>query len=786
MKFKLPLIGEVRLGKDVLPAQVIKEVVKETKEKATLGGFIDLFKDSSLVTETTASNKLIQANMGWVYKNNDVIAKEVANIEFELFTVRVVGKEVVFTPILQHPILDALDRFNEFTAASDGFYLTQSHRKLAGDSFWYIDGRKEKIKGIYLLQPDKVKLEFGKEAPGQNVISKYVFETTVNAKPIKEEYDPEEIIHFKIPNPSNPYRGKSAVEAAAETIDLDNYGTEAIKGLFKRGMINNVVFSTDNRLTPDQIEELRAQINNNYSGVSNAYKAMILSGGLKPEALNMSSKDAEFNLLQTWNRDKIMSIFGNNRAVLGITDDVNRSNAESTILNWKRTTVKSEMKGITDTLNEFFVPRFGTNLLLSFKDPVPEDRRSKVDEIKILRETKVITQNEARDWIGLDPAKEEGADQLNQPMPEINPQEVPKSVLNVNYKSALRRMGIYKTQQKVQELSEAFKPVAKRIIDQRRAKDAEMREHASFTNDAVWKFHTQQIRVVISQEEVFAVKVERFINGLVARAVDQIPTEVARMQRKALLQEADEMTRAVIDFAPVLNEVAILAGQQALSFIGDDNHYIPVDIRKVVEKEVRKFAESMIETDKNKIIDMIADGLSEGHSVPKIRQNILTEFEEFSKMQAERITRTEVIRASNYGTIDAWANSSLVVGKQWLTAKDDRVDPLCASMNGKIIYGVNKNFFNKGESLEVDDQVAKFDYGAIKAPPLHPNCRCTLLPVLKGQNFVEYSPSSKELEQKIKDLESKLDKRTKEFRQLKSENLDDKAYIKALELLNNE
>lgn len=116
----------------------VKEIIKEAQTKAyTSGFFVDYFKpDSGLSTETRVSSRILEANKGWVYRNNDVIAKQVSTIEFELFTSRVVGQDIVLNPITTHPLLDALDRFNEFTSSSDGFYVTQSHKKLSGDAFW--------------------------------------------------------------------------------------------------------------------------------------------------------------------------------------------------------------------------------------------------------------------------------------------------------------------------------------------------------------------------------------------------------------------------------------------------------------------------------------------------------------------------------------------------------------------------------------------------------------------------------------------------------------------------
>lgn len=786
MKINVPFVGPVFIGRNAEVREIIKEVEK-AKTKGTLGGSVDLFNlNNNLVSETKASDKLLKANDGWVYKNNDVIAKEVGTMEFELFSTRIVGDEIVFNPIISHPILDALDRFNEFTAASDGFYLTESHVNLAGDAFWYINGSGPKIKGIYLLQPDKVELELGNPTDGQYIIKEYKFQDTVNGKTIQKTYKRDEIVHFKNPNPDNPYRGKSKVQAAAETIDTDNYAIEANKGLFKRGLITNFVLSTENKLNAEQLTALRAELKANYSGASNAYKAMILSGGLKPESIQMTNRDMEFIAQQKWLRDKIMSIFGNNQAVLGITEDVNRANADATILNWKRTTVKAEMKSITDTLNEFLVPRFGENLILTFKDPVPEDRDTKIAEAKDLVEAKIITQNEAREILGFDPVKDEGADEINRPEPEINPLlNAPKSIFNVNYKKVLRKNKTYEKYVQHLEIKSAAKAVATKIVKGRKKEiQAEaVREHESFTNEQVWKFHNKQIRIVESLEDVFANKVEQFINTVVAQAIANIPNELPEAKNKALLEEERLVAQAGIDFTPILAEVAILSGQAALSFIDSDEPYLGLNIRETIARNVKKFATSMVETDREKIIDLLAQGIANGESVAKIRRNITEVYSEYSKVQAERVTRSEVLRASNLATIDAWEQSGVVIGKQWLTAEDERVCPYCAPLNGRVV-DLKTVFFNKGSLYEGDaDTPLDLSYGSIKGGNLHVNCRCTLLPVLVNQKAFDADSylKIKALESDKVELESKLDKRTKGYRNIKERNLELEQYVKELE-----
>lgn len=78
----------------------------------------------------------------------------------------------------------------------------------------------------------------------------------------------------------------------------------------------------------------------------------------------------------------------------------------------------------------------------------------------------------------------------------------------------------------------------------------------------------------------------------------------------------------------------------------------------------------------------------------------------FNRIQA--ITRTVVNQASNNGAIEAYrANRDIVVGYQWLAARDERTCPTCRKLNGTT-YRLRDTF----------------------RPPAHPNCRCTLIPVL--------------------------------------------------------
>jgi SPP1 gp7 family putative phage head morphogenesis protein len=80
----------------------------------------------------------------------------------------------------------------------------------------------------------------------------------------------------------------------------------------------------------------------------------------------------------------------------------------------------------------------------------------------------------------------------------------------------------------------------------------------------------------------------------------------------------------------------------------------------------------------------------------------------FNRIQA--LTRTYAMTAANEGALGLYtANSNLVEGIEWLASNDGRVCPTCARLNGMV--------WLIGDS-------------DMQRPPQHPNCRCTIIPII--------------------------------------------------------
>ena len=128
---------------------------------------------------------------------------------------------------------------------------------------------------------------------------------------------------------------------------------------------------------------------------------------------------------------------------------------------------------------------------------------------------------------------------------------------------------------------------------------------------------------------------------------------------------------------------------------------------------------------------------NQGMTPKQIAAQILDEGLTQCVARAEMLAQTGAIWAYGEGAVQRYAAEGIAV-MEWLTADDDLRCPFCADMNGKRIETGDK-FFQSGDvfsiegagALKIPGGVRGFD---VKHPPLHPNCRCTIIPVVdEGQ-----------------------------------------------------
>ena len=342
----------------------------------------------------------------WVYSCVNAIAEEVAQINIHLFQL----KNGDAQEVENSKLIDLLYRVNPFQTFFDFIYLHETYMGLTGESYWLLERGKDnpkptdEVKELWLLRPDLVEV-----VPDEkNFVKGYLYRSP-SGKQIS--LLPHEVIAFKQPNPLNIFRGYSPVKAGAISIDVFKFSGLWNRSFFFNSARTDAVLKVKDKLTDEQWKRLQAQWESNFGSINKAHRVAVLEEGTEYQQISVSPKDMDFANLKNITRDEIMSIFRVPKSILGITDDVNRANAEATIFAFSRFVVKPKMRRIVDTLNEFFVPLFGDDLWLDYDDPVPDDREKTVSEYT-QGHNKWLTINDIRDREGLPPVS--GGDAIYQ------------------------------------------------------------------------------------------------------------------------------------------------------------------------------------------------------------------------------------------------------------------------------------------------------------------------------------------------------------------------------------
>lgn len=108
-----------------------------------------------------------------------------------------------------------------------------------------------------------------------------------------------------------------------------------------------------------------------------------------------------------------------------------------------------------------------------------------------------------------------------------------------------------------------------------------------------------------------------------------------------------------------------------------------------IQREAGALIKLIDDTTLKLVKSIIEAGVSEGLGMIQIAKNLRKEWPEASKFRAERIARTEIIRANNYGAIQG-ANrmaeqTGLQFDKVWMAANDSRTRESHAAADGQRV-----------------------------------------------------------------------------------------------------
>jgi len=334
--------------------------------------------------------------IGWLHAAVFRIALGCSEVEWTLFDYTNQEKP---KQIFKHPILTLLKLVNPFQTSNEFIALDTVYNELVGESFWALNfNALGEPAEITLPYPHLMSVVPAKEFP---FVKGYVYGTGVDAVP----FDVNEIIHFKYPNPLNQYRGLAPAKAIGVNLDAEQNADLWVNQFFYNSARPDGVIQFDYNLSDEQFDKLKKQWSEKYKGVSKAHQVALLEGGGKYIQIQNTIKDMDFSNLKQKNRDVILGVFGMPQSVMGISENVNKANAEAGDYTFARWIVKPRLDWKTAKLQEQLLPKFrnSQNLKLRFVEVVPETAEQKRLDAESAIRGGFWTVNEARIATGKDP-----------------------------------------------------------------------------------------------------------------------------------------------------------------------------------------------------------------------------------------------------------------------------------------------------------------------------------------------------------------------------------------------
>ena len=263
--------------------------------------------------------------------------------------VRMIAEAAASTPLIvfadgarrdEHPLSRLLARPNPEQSGAEWLEALYGALQTAGNAYAEAvgEGAPEEL---WTLRPDRVKV-----APGPDGWPA-AWEYSVDGRSGRigragDGWSP--VMQLKLFHPTDDHYGFSPLEAAAFAIDVHN-----ASGAWNKALLDNAARPSGalvygaregERLTAEQFEGLRAQVEESHAGTMNAGRPMILEGGLDWKPMSWTPADMDFIAGKHAAAREIALAFGVPPQLLGIPGDATYANyREANAAFWRGTVV---------------------------------------------------------------------------------------------------------------------------------------------------------------------------------------------------------------------------------------------------------------------------------------------------------------------------------------------------------------------------------------------------------------------------------------------------------------
>ena len=611
-----------------------------------------------------------------------------------------------------HPVQSLMDRVNPFWTAGDLWRATETYMCLWGKAFWLLENGPRGPQEIWPVRPDKMRVIPDRD----NYVKGFVY--TEAGKEMRA-FLPEEVVWFREFNPLDEWAGMSPIAPLRLSVDMGFDTLQANRYASTNDVTPGFVIETTDTPSQAEVEDFWDRWEKKHQGPTRVKRPAVLMGGMKATNMGFSPRDMEYIQSLIWTLGDTARAFG---VPLPMLHELSRATYSNFItarrIFWEDTIVPRN-RWYAERLQEFLLPLFRgyKGLKAEFDtgdiEALQEDEVKKAQRRHIYVADGVMTPNEIRAEMGLEPSDQPEADELQVGAGAAAAPFGGERIITNGHRTARRRSfsrdrdGIF-----IRKVEEDFKALLEP-------------QETSFLRMQARLFNEQMDGVIEKLNTYRSAHLMRSDN-LVIGELNAAHTTTAVAQRiepptgSALFDPEEWMDIFIVRGGPLIERGLRQSAQNAiaqfkLGIAFDVSR--PITQRWITDRTAF-WAGRVNQTTGKLVTDAVRRANEIGESIPQLAARLEKVRTYNRAARAVTIARTEMVSAQNEGHLASFEQAEIET-KEWLTAHDERVRPDHADADGQV-RKLREDFDVGGEKLAAPGQ------GGSAGNVI--NCRCVVLP----------------------------------------------------------
>jgi HK97 family phage portal protein len=300
--------------------------------------------------------------------------------------------------VLDHPLLTLLRQVNPVHNAFDLWELSELYLEVNGSAYWLLDTDPVlNVPGAIWILP--AQLVTPTRRPGSpNIVDYYEYRGDR-----QEKFAPGRIIHFRFPDPRDPYTsGLSPLRACFEQVALTSRSAAMKRAIYDNAGLPNVLISPGKVTGVDERQRIENEWARRFQHGGNG-QALVCENEFKVQILSNSMGDLAALADMKATKEDIANAF--HVPLPFLSGDTNLANMQAADHLHKTLAIVPRLRRRDEKLNEQLVPRFDPSgrLFVASDDPTPANNDFILRQEQADLRTGVRTINEVRAGRGLAP-----------------------------------------------------------------------------------------------------------------------------------------------------------------------------------------------------------------------------------------------------------------------------------------------------------------------------------------------------------------------------------------------